>query len=294
MDSPSGSLACPFPSLLLAVERDRRSKRTSNRPKYAMCERDECPRSTRIGRMLLKTEGHDNSRLRYEASLVIACWVCGDCSLGVWRWNEFFFFMHGGPRKFFFTFRTFFSANARYSYWNSRNGPKIATCSFCARCARQTERGEETPAIAEGDAGTRVDSLGASGAALNTLNPMAFEDAVAGKGGDVDVHHETTTAAAGSGDDDTNAKATAGGIGPTATFRCVSCADEMVRSVLRQVVPGVVRCIGMKFEINNHGHRKPSSITAARLSAFGSNRLLVVYPPAVHFKCTGWAWHTEI
>ncbi|CAM9678279.1 unnamed protein product [Ectocarpus sp. 4 AP-2014] len=56
---------------------------------------------------------------------------------------------------------------------------------------------------------------------------MAFEDAAAGKGGDVDVDHEATTAAAGSSDDDTNAKATAGGIGPTATFRCVSCADEM-------------------------------------------------------------------
>ena len=48
-------------------------------------------------------------------------------------------------------------------------------------------------------------------------------------GASEDVGGASATAAEGAGPtSDAMLKATAGGIGPTPTFRCVSCADEMV------------------------------------------------------------------
>lgn len=191
--------------------------------------------------------------LRYEESLAIAECVYGDGMR---------LFVH--PRAvcdertpFFFSIHTaqICSFERRYSYWNSRNEPKPwsalstpvgqpATCSLRAR-DRLSEEQRHQPKLKTTLVGAAADSPGAAGTALDTLNPMAFEDdAAAGKAGGVDVDHETTTAAAGSSDDeDANAKATAGGIGPTATFRCVSCADEMVRSVFTAV--GASGCVAV-------------------------------------------------
>lgn len=63
---------------------------------------------------------------------------------------------------------------------------------------------------------------------------MAFKNELADGAAEVSAHNltaggtsseEEEPMAAGNGD---FCEATAGGIGPTATFRCVSCAEEMV------------------------------------------------------------------